>query len=321
MKMDLELTEDQSAIAAAVEQLIARHPLSHTVPVGPFQLSGDLERDLIASDFLNVARNQGYGALEALLVIEGLSRSPFVVESAASTLVLPLLGLGETVRPIALVGPPQNAPVRFLSEEGLAFIDCGDTIRRAGGRDLEVTPVVTLYGYPLSRIGVSDVSSAGEALNVDPREFRRLWRLGLVAETVGAMQAALDLTVQHVKTRHQFGQPLGALQAIQHRLAECAVLVMGSRFLMYEAAALDGAEGAALAAAYAQEAATRVVYDTHQFHGAMGLTLEYPLHYWTYRLRFLTGELGGVGGSSLAAADLTWPMDKPVAEAFRGQAV
>ena len=57
---------------------------------------------------------------------------------------------------------------------------------------------------------------------------------------------------------------------------------------------------------HAQEAAKRVGYDFHQFLGAMGMTLEHPLHLWTYRLKALTGELGGRGGNAVAAAEAIW---------------
>jgi hypothetical protein len=45
----------------------------------------------------------------------------------------------------------------------------------------------------------------------------------------------------------------------------------------------------------------------HQFTGAMGLTLEYPLHLWTYRLRALAGELGGASAQERHVAAATWP--------------
>jgi hypothetical protein len=51
----------------------------------------------------------------------------------------------------------------------------------------------------------------------------------------------------------------------------------------------------------------RLVTETHQFHGAIGLTLEYPLHFWTYRLKALQGELGGPTAQALAAADQMFP--------------
>ncbi len=54
---------------------------------------------------------------------------------------------------------------------------------------------------------------------------------------------------------------------------------------------------------HAQESATRVVYDLHQFMGAMGMTLEFPLHLWTYRLKALLSELNGRGGQAQAVAE------------------
>jgi alkylation response protein AidB-like acyl-CoA dehydrogenase len=74
---------------------------------------------------------------------------------------------------------------------------------------------------------------------------------------------------------------------------------------MKAANTLDPAD-AALAAFHAQESARAVVYDFHQFLGAMGMTLEHPLHLWTYRLKALIGELGGRGSNALAAARALW---------------
>jgi alkylation response protein AidB-like acyl-CoA dehydrogenase len=54
---------------------------------------------------------------------------------------------------------------------------------------------------------------------------------------------------------------------------------------------VDGIAWAESAAIAAHEAVKRVLYETSQFHGAIGLTLEYPLHLWTYRLRVLQFEL------------------------------
>jgi len=67
------------------------------------------------------------------------------------------------------------------------------------------------------------------------------------------------------------------------------------------------AAAAFLAATYAEAAAGRITYDTQQFHGAAGLTREIELHFFTYRLRSLQGELAGVAGSAARAADQLWP--------------
>lgn len=317
--MDLELNEDQKAIVGGIEQIVATHPLTAMNEPTAWHTSRDFEADLVASGFLDVMRTEGLGVLDALLVIEGVARSPFAVETVGRTLLMPAIGDQATVGPVALIGRPFGAPVRFLRADGVALIDAGNCIHLAQGAELAVSAVKTTYAYPMSRITLAALDGVGAPLSVDPDEFRRLWRLGIVAEMVGAMQTSLDIVVEHVKVRKQFGQPLGALQSIQHRLAECAVLVAGTRLLMYEAAAQQAAEGAALAACYAQEAADRLTYDTMQFHGAMGLTLEYPLHYWTYRLRVMAGELQGPGGNGIAAANGAWGRCQPVAEAFRGQ--
>jgi alkylation response protein AidB-like acyl-CoA dehydrogenase len=85
-------------------------------------------------------------------------------------------------------------------------------------------------------------------------------------------------------------------------MAECAVLAGGVKWLALKAASTAADGDAALAAFHAQESATRVTYDLHQMLGAMGMTLEHPLHLWTYRLKVLLGELGGRGAQAHAVA-------------------
>ena len=61
-----------------------------------------------------------------------------------------------------------------------------------------------------------------------------------------------------------------------------------------------------MAAFYAQESCPRVTLDCMQMHGAIGGTLEYPLHFWTYRLKVLQGELGGWAAQGEVAAMELW---------------
>ena len=121
------------------------------------------------------------------------------------------------------------------------------------------------------------------------------------------MQAAIDATVEHLGVRKQFGRPLGTFQALRHRMAECAVLAGGVRWLALKAAWTGDAGDAALAALHAQDSATRVIYDVHQMMGAMGMTLEMSLHLWTYRMKALLSELGGRGGQASAVAAHCFP--------------
>ena len=132
--------------------------------------------------------------------------------------------------------------------------------------------------------------------------MRKWLRVALAAEASGLLQAAIASTVEHLTLRKQFGRPLGTFQALRHRMAECAVLAGGVRWLALKAAGTGDAGDAALAAFHAQESATRIVYEVHQMLGAMGMTLEHSLHLWTYRLKALLSELGGRGGQAEAVA-------------------
>ena len=120
------------------------------------------------------------------------------------------------------------------------------------------------------------------------------------------MEAALQLVIDHVSARYAFNRPLGSFQAIQHRLAMAAETAESTRWLARRAAWSDAEEDAALAAGFAQTRVAQFTYDLHQFVGAMGLTLEFPLHLWTYRLRALVGELGGASVQGREVARLRW---------------
>ena len=121
------------------------------------------------------------------------------------------------------------------------------------------------------------------------------------------MRGALEVTVEYVKGRRQFGRAIGSFQAIQHRLARCAVEVEAARWLACEAAFAGApAEAAAIAAAHACAAAQRVHAETHQLTGAMGFTREHALHVWSMRLQALRLEAGGTAAHRIAAARERW---------------
>jgi alkylation response protein AidB-like acyl-CoA dehydrogenase len=84
-------------------------------------------------------------------------------------------------------------------------------------------------------------------------------------------------------------------------------LVRSAKWLALRAAYADSDAEAATACLYAQDAMRKVITDCHQFSGAMGLTLEFPLHLWTYRLKFLQGEAGGKHQQAQRAAQALWP--------------
>jgi alkylation response protein AidB-like acyl-CoA dehydrogenase len=109
-------------------------------------------------------------------------------------------------------------------------------------------------------------------------------------EMVGLAQQALDMTVDYAKERKQFGKPIGSFQIIQHYCADMLINVEGTRLSTYKAAwklseGLDFMEEMAVAKAWAIQAADQIMGLAHQVHGAIGVTIEYDLHYYTRRLK------------------------------------
>ncbi|HEY5400465.1 MAG TPA: acyl-CoA dehydrogenase family protein [Trebonia sp.] len=123
--------------------------------------------------------------------------------------------------------------------------------------------------------------------------------IALGAEQVGAAERALELTVGHLLTRVQFGQPIGAFQALQHRAADLYILVESARSLSRASADLASASGsdpslrAAAVKVYCSEALTRTASEMIQLHGAIGVTWEHPAHRYLKRAhsgRYLFGS-------------------------------
>ena len=295
--MDFTLNSDQSAIADALDKLATQFATVPTEFHG-FALGGkELERQLEEGQYFDIAAIPELGALSAALAVERLARLPCTAETALSMLVRPHLD-AELPRPFAVV--ENGRPGRFLVGARTVIVIDGDNIGIAHPAPDQVEPVESLYAYPMGRLTGSPAVAPLSA--VDAAKVRTWLRVACAAEIAGLLQAAIDATVEHLSVRKQFGRPLGTFQALRHRMAECAVLAGGVRWLALKAAWTGDAGDAALAALHAQDSATRVIYDVHQMMGAMGMTLEMSLHLWTYRMKALLSELGGRGGQAAAVA-------------------
>jgi alkylation response protein AidB-like acyl-CoA dehydrogenase len=122
----------------------------------------------------------------------------------------------------------------------------------------------------------------------------------LAAEILGLDTRILELAVEHVRTREQFGHPLGSFQAVRHRLADMHVQVVAGRQLARDAwLARDTGEAdqlAVAAKAYAARAHRIVGAHAMQVCGAVGLTWEHPLVALVRRGFFLESLLGDERG-------------------------
>ena len=126
-----------------------------------------------------------------------------------------------------------------------------------------------------------------------------LWRCLTAAIEVGIGAASLDLGVEYVKTRFQFGVPIGSFQAIQHGLADVAVSVDGARLLAFEAAAAIDADDPArhglalMAYLFGADTAHRAAGASLHYHGGYGYMEEYDMQLYFRRskaLQLLAGD-------------------------------
>jgi alkylation response protein AidB-like acyl-CoA dehydrogenase len=133
----------------------------------------------------------------------------------------------------------------------------------------------------------------GRLSNPSPSVWPSRGLAAYASEAVGIAQRALDLAVEHAKTREQFGKPIGAYQAVAHPLADTYMETELARSLAYWAAwcvAEDDEQApvaAAAAKAYASEAAVAACERSIQIHGGIGFTWEHPLHRYYKRAQWI----------------------------------
>jgi alkylation response protein AidB-like acyl-CoA dehydrogenase len=211
-------------------------------------------------------------------------------------------------------------PGPFLAAVGLALPSLGEEDRSglAAGAvrwSAEVRGLVPWLGSVdkvVDMDGNAQVARGEELPTVDPtRPLGRLERTNgaplpgardvpraraaMAAEAVGIAQRALELGIEHARTREQFGRPIGVYQAVSHQLADTYADVELARSLAYWAAwcVAEGDDQAAIAAAsakaFAAEAAVAACERSIQVHGGIGFTWEHPLHRYYKRALWLEG--------------------------------
>jgi butyryl-CoA dehydrogenase len=108
-------------------------------------------------------------------------------------------------------------------------------------------------------------------------------RVGIGAQGVGLAQGALDEAVKYARERHQFGKPIISFQAIQHMLADMAILTESARALVYSTARVidsgsrEYSKESAMAKVFASDVAMKVSTDAVQIFGGYGYMREYPV--------------------------------------------
>ena len=176
------------------------------------------------------------------------------------------------------------------------------------------TTGVTLNSYPtidgmqaadikLSNVSVPQNALLGECdkgfLIIENIEQHGI--AAVAAESVGAMQCVLDMTVDYLKTRTQFGRPIGDFQVLQHRAADMYVAVEEARSIAIYAAMMTTETDIekrrhAMATTKAQIGIScrEVGQGGVQLHGGIGITEEYAIGHYFKRLSMIERQFGDV---------------------------
>ncbi|MEO3413118.1 acyl-CoA dehydrogenase [Roseovarius sp. CAU 1744] len=121
-------------------------------------------------------------------------------------------------------------------------------------------------------------------------------RLALCAEAVGVMDVLVDMTVDYLKQRKQFGRPIASFQALQHRAVDMAIEIEQCRSITILAASKLGTDEAGKYIAMAKNLIGRtgamISEESIQLHGGIGMTWEYPGSHFAKRLAMIDHQLG-----------------------------
>jgi alkylation response protein AidB-like acyl-CoA dehydrogenase len=250
---------------------------------------------------VSVAEERGGGGLsfvDEAILFEEAGRALYSGPFLTTAVVLPALPeLDERTWSVELDGlVPQLGEVDMVLRETMeACAAEGDTLDTVDAT------------RPLGRLQATDCYKVDGAF--EPVRLRLL--AGLAVEAVGVAQKALELAVEYVSQREQFGRKIGTYQAVSHPLADTYVETELARSLAYWAAWCVAEEdeqapvAVAAAKSMAAEAAVAACERSIQVHGGVGFTWEHVLHRYYKRAQWIDAFGGHAAGQrELVAAAL-----------------
>ena len=309
--MDFDLNADQKEIKSVARELLAAR--SSWSRVREAAVAGEYDaalwREICDLGWPGIAvreahGGQGLGIVELAVLLEELGYAcaavPFLSTATVAAVIdrfgsdadrerwLPGLvdgSLTAGLGPVALTADGVGAAVAVSRDAGATRLAV----------DLVVEPLISID--PTRRF-----ATVGDATGVElPAAAGDLVTTAVAAELVGVCQRALEMTLDYVRERKQFGVPVGSFQAVSHRCAEMLLHTESARSTAYHAAWAADAdpsrleEAAALAGAAAATAGREVTASAIQAHGGIGFTWEADVHWLYKRGEVDRALLGGAG--------------------------
>jgi hypothetical protein len=162
--------------------------------------------------------------------------------------------------------------------------DAGELLDEFGAADaIEHDPLLLAVIF-------EELGYAGESASIEFDD--ELAIVAAAAQLVGLGQHMLDMTVDYVKQREQFGVPIGSFQAVKHQLADSLKELAFARPAVWRAASTLEPRDVSMAKAMASDAASFVARRALQCHGAIGYTVEYELHRFLKQTWILARSFG-----------------------------
>jgi alkylation response protein AidB-like acyl-CoA dehydrogenase len=319
--MDFDLNEDQREIKSVARELLGARSTWARVRAAAVagEYDDELWREIVGLGWPGIAVSeenggQGLGIVELSVLLEELGYAcaavPFLSTAVAAAIIdrhgdgdlvehLPGLLRGETrvgIGRSGLIIDGADGPAALLINHS------GELMAVDSDREPMVTidPTRRFGRMPAGQPFAGGWNHTGEAAAA-------LFTTAVAAEIVGVCQRALEMTLDYVKERRQFGVPVGSFQAVSHRCAEMLLHTESVRSTAYYAAwAADAdpdrlGEAAALAGAAAATGGREVAAGAIQAHGGIGFTWEADVH-WLYKRAEVDRTL--LGGSSVHHATL-----------------
>jgi alkylation response protein AidB-like acyl-CoA dehydrogenase len=243
-------------------------------------------------DLVLVLEEAGRAALPEPIAETLAIAAPVLAEAGSDW--LPRIAAGEAIVAVQLGGAP------FV-------VDAGDADLLLLERDGELH-ALPRDAFTATPVGSDDKARRLFAVDARARADTRLDGAPDVALDRGAAAVAavlngismrmLDMTLEHVKTREQFGKPVGSFQALKHKLASAYVRIESARAAAWYAAFAiasglpDRSLAASAAKVVAAEAEAIANAEALQCHGGIGFTWEHDLHMWMKRGKALEASFG-----------------------------
>ncbi len=321
--MDFTLDTEQKALRDAVRDMLGRRVPADEI--GPATHDAELWKSLAEMGLVALPFEEGAGPVEVMLVAEELGRSrtrtPYaetlltghVLSAAGQADLVERIGAGEALVVPALAEPSRawgTTPAVTAAETDGGWVLTGtkDPVPWAEA----ATHLVVSADRGLFLVEGPKVAGSGVVFDGTPATFLgddpALLTTGvnhatvaLCAEALGAMAAALDLTVGYLKSRKQFGVPLMTFQTLSHRAANLYVQLELARSTVQYAAMSLAESGGTDPADAAMVSRTKVVVgkagrligqEAIQLHGGIGVTAEYAVGHLTARLTAIERSYG-----------------------------